>query len=1050
MKYLKYKSLIDPKHKSSNYLPENIYQAQQIAFDNIKKEIKTPLKKWLSKKLNIQKDEDIHDLLSVEQMDSVILAIHNIENNKEFIIGDDTGIGKGRILAAITRYALLHKKKVIFITEAEHLFTDFYRDIVNTRTDSYIKDQIYLFHNNAKVYDAHNNLVCKSLNINQNREIIDSGEFIYTHKNKTISFESNLIFSTYSQFSRLDTAKNKVKFIKNFFNNKPQDCIVLFDEFHNAVGDSTINMIKNDIINLGVNAIHSSATIIDNYTQIQSLGKIIGIHKKDKKAIEKIKKEDNPLIKNQIAYNLTQFGYMLRREHTEVRKINYQEMDDVSEINDNINQYREIILELFNCYKIVEKYNKNAKNKWEELGATINRLAKVIILFGKKDYVVKEIYDSVINQNQKCVITLNSTFDSLISLCIQNSEQVNDQKEYENITFNKVLKIMASDVLQDALLCKDKEFEYLYKRLEEKIDAFPPLELSIIDQISDDLREKGINVLEISGRKQRLIKENGLYKTIPLNQKNKPYIINQFNNSITCKTNETPKEDLSQRYDVVILTLAGSTGTSLHASKDFSDQRVRKMIEIEITPRVKKRVQFFGRVFRKGQVVEPVFVNISSGIDFEKRIIYLEEKKLQSLRAFVGSDYEVKSIEQDYYNPQMSYLAQLYLINHPHIARLLGISIFDNDDKTYHIDMLLKRSILLNNEQQENLFKYLAYGYSIYEQMESSLNMKNEEVDFKSYSTFINYEDKNAKPVFEPYTSEAIVWKVKAEEKTQIEALDNIKINKPLKDYHLNFVNIPNIYGDNQKIIRENFQKMKQMNIGTQVVFNVNHNVYYGFIKDIKIPPNDLKKYITHYLYIVQLINPVHLKDGKQVHLESISVMGNLLLENNNLIISDKPVDIKKYVRKKTTITKNIQLLIGNIFYLNYLKQIYQMGEFKTIEYQGKQILALKIPNNFDLNQIEGKPLLTLEDMQATINMKMVVFTFDKKILIQKKTDGHKNWWIFKVYQNYVHDYQINQNLPPVHKVVDKYDIYKIDDFKTYSKLVYWFFVNEKFDFLVK
>lgn len=64
-----------------------------------------------------------------EQVDAIAVALWQIKNNKAVIIGDSTGIGKGRICAAILKYARLNGKKPIFITEKPNLFSDIYRDI---------------------------------------------------------------------------------------------------------------------------------------------------------------------------------------------------------------------------------------------------------------------------------------------------------------------------------------------------------------------------------------------------------------------------------------------------------------------------------------------------------------------------------------------------------------------------------------------------------------------------------------------------------------------------------------------------------------------------------------------------------------------------------------------------------------------------------------------------------------------------------------------------------------------------------------------------------
>jgi hypothetical protein len=92
-----------------------------------------PLREFVSEKLHYQNGE-ICKALSAEQVDAVALAIYNIEYKKQgMIIGDQTGIGKGRVAAAMIRYGYFNKMKPIFLSEKPNLFSDIYRDLVDIR-----------------------------------------------------------------------------------------------------------------------------------------------------------------------------------------------------------------------------------------------------------------------------------------------------------------------------------------------------------------------------------------------------------------------------------------------------------------------------------------------------------------------------------------------------------------------------------------------------------------------------------------------------------------------------------------------------------------------------------------------------------------------------------------------------------------------------------------------------------------------------------------------------------------------------------------------------
>ena len=127
MTYQKKKTQYPARSKSEqigSVVPTNVAQTiNEILhkFDDIDAYVQT--------KLGYETKEELFNALASEQIDSVALAIYQIENGKALIIGDMTGVGKGRQAAAIIRYAVMSGKRPIFITEKPQLFSDIYRDL---------------------------------------------------------------------------------------------------------------------------------------------------------------------------------------------------------------------------------------------------------------------------------------------------------------------------------------------------------------------------------------------------------------------------------------------------------------------------------------------------------------------------------------------------------------------------------------------------------------------------------------------------------------------------------------------------------------------------------------------------------------------------------------------------------------------------------------------------------------------------------------------------------------------------------------------------------
>lgn len=1134
MNYVQYQPFIQliskEQPKIDAYVPENIFHAQQIGFEKLQtyilqeyqeqykcnnvqekfnhNELKQINMQWILNKLKLDSEDELLNLLSIEQIDSVCAAIFNIENHKEFIIGDDTGVGKGRILAAIVRYALINKDSnmnVIFFTEGSHLFSDFWRDLANLN----ITEQLdtFILHGNGKVYDQQGNKIAQSFNKTIMKEMLDNGKFQYHDKKqkKDIQLNTNLILTTYSQFNRIVTAKDKIKLIKHYIQNKKKT-IVLFDEFHNSIGDSTTKDMKDKILSLDTNgqicSIYSSATFLDNFSQIMSFKNMLDLSDNDFKVIQHLEQETQTAeLKNQIAYYFTSNMMLLRREHEAAQKTNYVEIDQQSKqkLNNLVVQYNKIIGKLFDCYQVAEKISKNSnfgfafsekqelKNKWIALGAKINRLNKILLLLGKKEYLVNQIQQTL-NEDKKVVIILDSTFESILQnvMEFEKSVLINDTplnpNQFKHLNMKTLIKeiihnIFSGDGKKNAInffAINNKTFNEAYNHLMDEVDNFPELDLSFIDQLKQHFND----ALEISGRSFSIKKNDndGLYEKVALNKIDKPIATYQFNN-------QTDK-------NIIILTRSGSTGLSLHAYNQFKDQRVRKMFEPEITPRVKVRKQFFGRINRRNQVVKPEFESISSGLPFEKRIIALEEQKFKDMKAFIGSDYEIQSLDYDYYNDDINILAKIYLMTNPIIAKKLGITLYSTQtsESYYFIDSLLKRSILLTEQEQEDFFNFLDIGHDYYARCfyNYHTNIRQSFVENIMFHKFYYlWGDKNCNQLSNKEKLDTVKPYVALVETFNEKKLNNITQeflkNKLLQHYHdfdnqyyqnkLEIMQSHLVTMYNDKKIHENFNLMKQLTIGKQIQFRLNKSLYSGYVENIEIN-DEYCAYSTHYLYTIRLINPKHVNEYNCILSETILITGNVLLENENFKIFHQKIDFNKYARSENDIIKQKMFyLVGNMFYINYFSYLYNIGEevliHKNIDDKQKQIFAVKLPNNLTKEKIQQlflqKPLLSLSELETCIknNPNLEIETHDKQISIlfeKHPTNFNLNTWMLKIHKDIylndnvlsIMDRKIIKDSGGIYKQTTEWFYIKIDKYMNYKKILYALFIKPSIVFMNK
>ena len=103
-------------------VPANHVDAIKRAMDNIEAE-HGQIDEFVAKELNWTVKE-MWTYLAAEQVDAVAMAIHNHKNGSAFILGDQTGIGKGRVVASMIRYAIINGYVPVFMTQKPTLFDD--------------------------------------------------------------------------------------------------------------------------------------------------------------------------------------------------------------------------------------------------------------------------------------------------------------------------------------------------------------------------------------------------------------------------------------------------------------------------------------------------------------------------------------------------------------------------------------------------------------------------------------------------------------------------------------------------------------------------------------------------------------------------------------------------------------------------------------------------------------------------------------------------------------------------------------------------------------
>lgn len=186
--YIPTSMLSDP----SLMIPRNLASPVRRAMLEVQKE--TPhIDAWLQNRLEYSDDKALTEALSAEQADAIALALHRSESGLGFMVADQTGIGKGRIIASLARAARIKGEPVIFLTEKAELFTDLWRDIEDIGAEAYFKN-LFVINDGVEVVSTKTGeVVAKSAP----REEVDK-----VMRSMTLPENADIVFATYSQFNR--------------------------------------------------------------------------------------------------------------------------------------------------------------------------------------------------------------------------------------------------------------------------------------------------------------------------------------------------------------------------------------------------------------------------------------------------------------------------------------------------------------------------------------------------------------------------------------------------------------------------------------------------------------------------------------------------------------------------------------------------------------------------------------------------------------------------------------------------------------------------------
>ncbi len=665
---------------------------------------------FVSRKLQYRNRQELFSKLAGEQIDAVAMAIDNIERGEGIIIGDMTGIGKGRIAAALIRYGILNKKPVVFISEKSNLFSDMYRDLYDIGFEQAVP---FVFNNDKEA----------TLTIEIEDE--DTGEMKITPlsmfmKNKDYDKKSNdlqrtmlegrttlpdgydFLMTTYSQLSNDNFAKElksaavkaktgrklnwkaskseqfKTKFLREYVDGG----IIIMDESHNAGGaESNIGYYLRDLLSRSAGSCYLSATYAkrsDNMPLYAIKTSIKKANLRDVELMEVFEKGGVPL-QEIVASELVSEGQMLRRQRTyDGIPFDYDYLDEFyDEHKETFNKVAAIVREIIGFQRdelkpLIKETNGSVSSLGQSANVTTGTndagTANVTEVFNTMHLLVGQLLFALkakevalraverLNKNQKVVIAFARTMGSYL-----DEAGYVDGEAVENLDFALVLERLLKSTLKYTV--KDKKGAS--ETMPIDFDSLPESAKLYYNAILDKIKEASIGI--------SLSPIDVLINTIeaerrPVNVGGKPHEFYKVrectgrSGRVVIDANGIPRyrrfkadkktffSEFNNGYaDVLLINQSASTGVSCHSSAKFEDIRKRVMLIHEAELDINKQVQKLGRIYRSGMVT-----TINEPNDNLPEYLYVSSSIPAEKRLFMVLKQKLKSLDANTTGSQRS------------------------------------------------------------------------------------------------------------------------------------------------------------------------------------------------------------------------------------------------------------------------------------------------------------------------------------------------------------------------------------------------------------
>lgn len=719
------------KSKSlETHVPDSMADETHAVLKRVEKEVGGDIDNFVRDRLGYPTKEIMFNALSAEQVDAVALAIYNIEGlGQSLIVGDMTGIGKGRIAAALIRYGVLQGKRPVFLTIQPNLFSDIYRDLKAIGSGQLVPFIFNAAEAKSDIKDEDGNVVYSALSKAEQQAIFDSEELPANY---------DYAVATYSQFNSPERRTDKPLFLKTI----ARDSIMVLDEAHTASGTGNTGRFMQDITAGAGGVLFLSATYAKEPANMPLYARKTCISEASisKDGLVSAFSKGGVALQEVVASLIVREGQMIRRERTyEGIEVSYTTLTEKAyehkTVSDNITSIMRDIINFQQDYvkpvisDMDAAYASGGEQVVERSGTEkagidnkpyYSKIFQVIhqMLFSIKAEAVAQRAIEHLREGRKPVIAFSSTMASFVDELVKETGGVEEDGTRIPIDFSYVLQKGLDGVLRYAIIQEEgnaapemlelselsAQGQKEYERIREKINHYSSgISISPIDIVLETIRKAGFKAIEVTGRSLTVDisadRKTGLVK--PRKR------ISTFDAFRLFNDNE---------IDVLLINQSGSTGASAHAvptkkvPADEVKQRVMLILQAELD--INQEIQKRGRINRTGQILKPRYEYISSAIPAEQRLMMMLQEKLKSLDANTSSNQKQSSAMlnvADFLNKIGNDVVKEYLLDFPDVNKLLNEPLKSDREDFAHF--VTGRVAVLPSAMQQDFYNEVTERY---------------------------------------------------------------------------------------------------------------------------------------------------------------------------------------------------------------------------------------------------------------------------------------------------------------------------------------------------